>query len=120
MQPRKRLLTTVTGAAIGLLWCASALLAETVETAETAETAETSAQTARLISVDGAITEILYALGGEGQLVGVDTTSLYPAATEDIAKVGYKRALSAEGISSPASTSPAAPAVRTCSCRTRI
>lgn len=92
MQTRKRLLTTVTGAAIGLLWCASALLAET------AETGETSAQTARLISVDGAITEILYALGGEGQLVGVDTTSLYPAATEDIAKVGYKRALSAEGI----------------------
>ena len=34
----------------------------------------------RIVSIGGAITEILYALGLEDRLVGVDTTSLYPAA----------------------------------------
>lgn len=86
MRQRNRLPATVKGVLIGLLVGASTVFAEPVDTPE------------RLISVDGAITEILYALGGEAQLVGVDTTSLYPDATETIAKVGYKRALSAEGI----------------------
>lgn len=52
----------------------------------------------RLISVDAAITEIIYALGEEGRLVGIDTTSRYPEATKALPTVGYKRALSAEGI----------------------
>lgn len=52
----------------------------------------------RLISVDAAITEIIYALGEQEHLVGIDTTSRYPAATKALPKVGYKRALSAEGI----------------------
>jgi iron complex transport system substrate-binding protein len=53
---------------------------------------------ARIVSVDGALTEIVYALGAADRLVGVDTTSLYPPQTEALAKVGYKRALSAEGL----------------------
>jgi len=52
----------------------------------------------RLVSVDGAITEIVYALKAEDALVGVDTTSLYPPAARELASVGYKRALSAEGL----------------------
>lgn len=52
----------------------------------------------RLVSVDGAITEIVYALGQGSRLVGVDTTSTYPPATQELASVGYKRALSAEGL----------------------
>ncbi|MDO9406020.1 MAG: ABC transporter substrate-binding protein [Polaromonas sp.] len=52
----------------------------------------------RIISVSGGTTEIVYALGAEGQLVGTDTTSLYPAAALKTAKVGYMRALSAEGL----------------------
>jgi len=52
----------------------------------------------RLVSVDGAITEIIYVLKAEDALVGVDTTSLYPAAAQELASVGYKRALSAEGL----------------------
>lgn len=52
----------------------------------------------RLVTVDGAITEIVYALGQSSRLAGVDTTSTYPPATRELPSVGYKRALSAEGL----------------------
>ncbi|MET3495893.1 heme/hemin ABC transporter substrate-binding protein [Variovorax boronicumulans] len=52
----------------------------------------------RLVTVSGAITEVVYLLGAEGQLVGTDTTSLYPAAARGTPKVGYMRQLSAEGL----------------------
>ncbi len=52
----------------------------------------------RIVSVSGATTEIVYALGAEKQLVGSDTTSLFPAAALQTAKVGYMRTLSAEGL----------------------
>ena len=52
----------------------------------------------RLICVGGALTEIAYALGASADLVGVDTTSLYPPAAQALASVGYARTLSAEGI----------------------
>ena len=52
----------------------------------------------RVVSIGGGVTEIVYALGAEGLLVGSDTTSYYPPAAEKLPKVGYHRALSAEGI----------------------
>ena len=52
----------------------------------------------RVVSIGGGMTEIVYALGAEGLLVGSDTTSYYPPAAEKLPKVGYHRALSAEGI----------------------
>ncbi|MFT3719540.1 heme/hemin ABC transporter substrate-binding protein [Pseudorhodoferax sp.] len=52
----------------------------------------------RLVTVGGAITETVYALGAEALLVGTDTTSLYPAAAQRTPKVGYMRQLSAEGL----------------------
>ncbi|MBA4267108.1 MAG: ABC transporter substrate-binding protein [Comamonadaceae bacterium] len=52
----------------------------------------------RLISVGGGITEVVYALGAQAQLVGTDTTSLYPRAAQATPKVGYMRQLSAEGL----------------------
>ena len=53
----------------------------------------------RIVSIGGAITEILYALGLEDRLAGVDTTSLFPpAALRDKPNVGYMRQLSAEGV----------------------
>jgi iron complex transport system substrate-binding protein len=57
-----------------------------------------NAPSARLITVSGAITEVAYALGAEGQLVGTDTTSLFPPAALKTPKVGYLRQLSAEGL----------------------
>lgn len=52
----------------------------------------------RIVSVGSALTEIVYALGAERLLAGVDTTSLYPAAARTLPQVGYMRALSAEGV----------------------
>ena len=52
----------------------------------------------RLVTISGAITEVAYLLGAESQLVGTDTTSLYPAAAQKTPKVGYNPQLSAEGL----------------------
>jgi iron complex transport system substrate-binding protein len=52
----------------------------------------------RIVSIGGAITETLYALGAQTELVGVDTTSLYPSAARSLPSVGYARQLSAEGV----------------------
>lgn len=57
-----------------------------------------AAKPPRIVSVSGSLTEIVYALGAEQQLVGTDTTSLYPAAAQRTPKVGYMRQLSAEGL----------------------
>jgi iron complex transport system substrate-binding protein len=51
-----------------------------------------------LISIGGALTEIVYLLKANTELVGVDTTSIYPAAATRLPNVGYARSLSAEGI----------------------
>ncbi|MBF9196526.1 heme/hemin ABC transporter substrate-binding protein [Microvirga terrestris] len=67
-----------------LLFCTPPLRAET---------------TRRIVSVGGAVTEILYRLGRADEIVGVDSTSLYPAdALKTKANVGYVRALGAEGV----------------------
>ncbi|VIO80257.1 Hemin-binding periplasmic protein HmuT [Bradyrhizobium ivorense] len=53
----------------------------------------------RIVSIGGAITEILYALGFADRIAGVDATSLYPpSALRDKPDVGYMRQLSAEGV----------------------
>jgi iron complex transport system substrate-binding protein len=52
----------------------------------------------RIVSVGSSVPEIVYALGAEKLLVGVDTTSLYPEAARGLPQVGYMRALSAEGV----------------------
>jgi iron complex transport system substrate-binding protein len=53
----------------------------------------------RIVSIGGAVTEILYALGADDRIVAVDTTSLYPPkAMADKPNVGYMRQLSAEGV----------------------
>ena len=58
-----------------------------------------AADTSRIVSIGGAVTEILYALGADKNVVAIDTTSLYPPqAMQEKASVGYMRALSAEGV----------------------
>lgn len=57
-----------------------------------------AADSPRVVTADGAITEIVYGLGLESLLVGVDTTSGYPAQTESLPKIGYLRALPFEGV----------------------
>lgn len=55
-------------------------------------------QSRRIVSIGGALTEIMYALQADGDLVGVDTTSLYPAIAQKLPSVGYARSLSIEGV----------------------
>ena len=62
------------------------------------------AKARRIVSVGGALTEIVYALEAQGELVGVDTTSLYPVVAQQLPQVGYARTLSAEGVLSLAPT----------------
>ncbi len=52
----------------------------------------------RIVSADGSLTEIVYALGQEKRLVGVDTTSGYPLVAKKLPQIGYKRNISAEGV----------------------
>lgn len=52
----------------------------------------------RVVSGAGAITETVYAIGADQALVGVDTSSVYPAEAAKLAQVGYARQLAAEGI----------------------
>jgi iron complex transport system substrate-binding protein len=52
----------------------------------------------RIVSVGGAVTEIVYALGEGQRLVARDTTSNHPAQVLDLPNVGYIRRLSPEGI----------------------
>jgi iron complex transport system substrate-binding protein len=63
--------------------------------------AEEPARYERIVSIGGALTEIVYQLGAEDLLVAVDTTSTYPeVAMTQKPNVGYMRALSAEPIMS--------------------
>ena len=52
----------------------------------------------RIVSVSKQLTEIIFAVGGDTALVGVDVSSTYPEAAKKIKTVGYHRALTAEGI----------------------
>lgn len=52
----------------------------------------------RVLSIGGAVTEIVYALGEEARLVGRDSTSTWPAAALALPDVGYMRALAPEGV----------------------
>jgi len=57
-----------------------------------------SLEALRLVSIGGALTEMIYLLNSSKALVGVDTTSLYPDAARKLPNVGYARSLSSEGI----------------------
>ncbi|HEY4149809.1 MAG TPA: ABC transporter substrate-binding protein, partial [Chitinophagaceae bacterium] len=52
----------------------------------------------RIVCVSKQLTEIIFAVGGDTALVGVDLSSTYPEAAKKITTVGYHRALNAEGI----------------------
>lgn len=54
--------------------------------------------TAHIVSIGSAVTEILFALGVGERVVAVDQTSVYPEAARKLPNVGYMRALSPEGV----------------------
>ncbi len=52
----------------------------------------------RIVCIGEAYNEMIYALGAQSSLVGVDYSSTYPPEITKLPTVGYHRALSAEGI----------------------
>jgi len=52
----------------------------------------------RIVCIGAAYNEMIYALGAQANLVGVDYSSTYPPEIKKLPTVGYHRALSAEGI----------------------
>ncbi|WP_417221935.1 heme/hemin ABC transporter substrate-binding protein [Amphritea sp.] len=55
-------------------------------------------QPVRVISTDAGVTELMFALGLDKQLVAVDVTSQLPPDYPKLANIGYHRTLSAEGL----------------------
>lgn len=53
---------------------------------------------ARIVTLGGAVTEIVFALGLGDQVVAVDASSDFPARVTELPQVGYYRTLSAEGL----------------------
>lgn len=89
-----------------LLGCCAALAVMVLPRPEGSRAAATQ----RIVSVGGALTEIVYRLGAQGALVATDTTSLWPEPAKALPKVGYLRMLSAEGVMSVQPTVLLAPA----------
>ena len=69
--------------AVALAFCAQAAIA---------------AEAPRVVALGGDITETVYALDAQSTLVGVDSTSLWPAEARKLPDVGYVRQLAAEGV----------------------
>lgn len=80
------------------------LIAVLTGLAPRAAAAQPQAVQTRIVSIGGAVTEILFALGMGDRVVAVDQTSRYPAAARALPDVGYARALSPEGVLSVAPT----------------
>ncbi|WP_336276303.1 heme/hemin ABC transporter substrate-binding protein [Bartonella sp. CB178] len=55
-------------------------------------------ENARIVSIGGSLTEIVYELGAEGQLIARDSTSVYPQEALKLPVLGYMRTLSPEGV----------------------
>lgn len=52
----------------------------------------------RIVSLNGSVTEIIYAVGSQKELIGVDVTSTYPAAAEKLNNLGHVRKLAVESL----------------------
>jgi iron complex transport system substrate-binding protein len=82
---------TVAGAGDRAVWRWIALVAACCLVA-------TPARGERIVVVGGTLTEIVFALGGGDDVVGVDSSSVYPETAAALPQVGYQRTLSAEGV----------------------
>src|SRR3954469_10154742 len=89
---RRLVIGTLRAAALSGCLALSAAAAEDVVIHDARGRDVTVGHPNRIVSIGGAITEILYALGAEDRIVAVDTTSLYPPkAMIDKPNVGYMR-----------------------------
>lgn len=79
------------------LWSAMLLGCVITLPAKSAETNQTS-PTPRVVSAGAGVTELVLALNAGDELIAVDSTSQVPVNLDNVAKLGYHRMLSAEGI----------------------
>lgn len=84
------------GALFGL--CALLMIASSAGCQHRAAVAPSATPAERLITIGGAVTEIAFALGHGDQVVGVDTSSVFPPQAKLLPQVGYQRTLAAEGV----------------------
>ncbi len=68
------------------------------------DAAARAADTSRLVVIGGSLTEIVFALGKGGSVIGVDQTSVWPPEVKALPQVGYYKKVSAEGVLSLAPT----------------
>lgn len=66
--------------------------------AKSEEKKEKKVEEKRIVSLNGSVTEIIYAVGSQKELIGVDVTSTYPAAAEKLTNLGHVRKLSVESL----------------------
>lgn len=66
--------------------------------AKSEEKKEEKVEEKRIVSLSGSVTEIIYAVGSQKELIGVDVTSTYPAAAEKLTNLGHVRKLALESL----------------------
>lgn len=71
-----------------------------IEACTYSEKEKSSGESKRIISASKQYTEIIYALGADDLLVGVDLSSTYPSETQEKPNIGYHMHLSVEGMAS--------------------
>ena len=99
MRRRIHTLAQLALALAALIAPAGAALSDSIVVRDAAGQPVTIRDNSRIVSIGGAITEILYALGLEQRVVAIDSTSFYPPqALREKPNVGYMRALSPEGV----------------------
>ena len=87
------------------IWLAVVAVCSGPMLASTRADAETAGKQRRIVAIGADVTETLYALGVERDIVAVDSTSQFPpSALTEKANIGYMRALSPEGVLSVAGT----------------
>ena len=62
------------------------------------EKKEEKVEEKRIVSLSGSVTEIIYAVGSQKELIGVDVTSTYPSAAEKLTNLGHVRKLALESL----------------------
>jgi iron complex transport system substrate-binding protein len=79
-------------------WLLLAIVVGTAACGRFSNATSSSGQTERAVVISQAYTEIIWALGAQDHVVGVDYSSTWPPEVKNVTTLGYHRALSAEGI----------------------
>lgn len=81
-----------------LLACGVLAACQPADNIATTIAQEATPTKARIVSLSGTLTELLYDLDYGDQIVGVDVTSTFPSAAASLPKLGHVRQLNVEGV----------------------